>query len=666
MQPLNLTPLQSRLLKYVVSTCLCLTLWASLTPRHGAYATELPLALHHDPLSQLELHALPSGDLVPIEDDNEAMDNTGSDGYVPDFALFDRSLVGRQEPEVNKLANNQKKVMPITPGEVLYFVLEKRKPRIIRTDEDTLEALDARGGDNVSGEEAAGPESDGPDDNEEPNELRKRQAGSRVWISTNTCRQPVPNVNDNGTTAATNPPQLVMYVSTSTQNQKPGPNATDHLATNSTGVVFDHGYTGFEVQANADVYIGIAAPKLDKDWFGSWEFEVAVSTDGLFHSHNNTTPFLYMIDTDSESALFISFEFGASNATEEVEGWREHNPFNMYAFQAGDRTPITGMEHSYCALKEQFNSNSTKDFTISKNVTMRYGGRLPNSQFHVQDLDTATTYNAFVVVEGTQDGLELPGVGKVRGGGKVFQQIVFTTKADDSCQVIFDLDFCDSVAYAVPSSSTFKLNDTGLKELYDNQARSYYQNFSRSLAQIACDTTAEAQYSLARNCTDCENDYKSWLCTVAIPRCEDWTANGTWLQPRNINAPFPNGTLTFDNNVTKEFNETHRDRFAYSKSRNPMIDELIKPGPYKEMKPCQDLCFDIVRSCPAKLNFACPIGPAVDHSYGRRDPSGDTLTCNFPGAVVKLNVKAEAGAFRYNIKNVVMVASLVATMLLWL
>lgn len=202
--------------------------------------------------------------------------------------------------------------------------------------------------------------------------------------------------------------------------------------------------------------------------------------------------------------------------------------------------------------------------------------------------------------------------------------------------MLFDLDFCDTVAYAVPSSPDFKFNDDALKQLYDNKAKEYYQNFTNSLAQVACDAEPDARYSLARNCTDCERDYKNWLCSVLIPRCEDWSAPDTFLQERNVNAPFANGT-------SLTLNETKHNRFAYNQSRSPLIDDKIKPGPYKEMLPCVDLCFDIVRSCPANLNFACPNSPARELTYGTREPDQTSLTCNFPGAVVRLNFQGAAG-----------------------
>lgn len=233
---------------------------------------------------------------------------------------------------------------------------------------------------------------------------------------------------------------------------------------------------------------------------------------------------------------------------------------------------------------------------------------------------------------------------------------MLTTHQDDSCQVLFDLDFCDTVAYAVPSNTKYKLNDTALAEIYDTQARNYYDNFTKSLAQVACDTTSEAQYSLARTCDDCARDYKSWLCMVLMPRCEDWTANDSSLVPRNIKTPFANGSLP---DMIPGFN----DSAAFSKSRNPLIDEIIKPGPYKEMKPCEDMCFDIVRSCPAQMGFSCPNGAQRDSMYGKRDEDPDRLTCNFPGAVVKLNAKSGAGMLGVRLCNLMTVVGIVAAML---
>ena len=58
-----------------------------------------------------------------------------------------------------------------------------------------------------------------------------------------------------------------------------------------------------------------------------------------------------------------------------------------------------------------------------------------------------------------------------------------------------------------------------------------------------------------------------------------------------------------------------------------MIDQIIKPGPWKEVLPCEDLCYQLVQSCPAALDFACPIGKRLESSYGK---PGQRQLCNDP------------------------------------
>jgi calcium channel MID1 len=115
--------------------------------------------------------------------------------------------------------------------------------------------------------------------------------------------------------------------------------------------------------------------------------------------------------------------------------------------------------------------------------------------------------------------------------------------------------------------------------------------------------------------------------------------------------------------VTAEMNATKRHRLGYNSTRNPGTDKVTPLGPYKEMKPCEDLCFDIVRSCPAQLGFACPNNPARALTYGKRDPEDLELRCNFPGAVVKLNIQGAAVATSAKLGLAVAVAGLVVASL---
>jgi calcium channel MID1 len=179
-------------------------------------------------------------------------------------------------------------------------------------------------------------------------------------------------------------------------------------------------------------------------------------------------------------------------------------------------------------------------------------------------------------------------------------------------------------------------NASSLAQLYDQWANQSYLNFTNSLAQIPCKTTSSAQYSLARTCDDCSRDYKTWLCAVMIPRCDDFSSDAPFLQPRNMNTKFPNGTSLDQNNPTfAAINDTDRNRLYHNSSRNQLIDQVIAPGPYKELLPCQDLCFHLVQSCPAKLGFSCPSDAMMNLSYGVW--TQDQLTCNYLGMVTQVS-----------------------------
>ena len=76
-----------------------------------------------------------------------------------------------------------------------------------------------------------------------------------------------------------------------------------------------------------------------------------------------------------------------------------------------------------------------------------------------------------------------------------------------------------------------------------------------------------------------------------------------------------------------------KNQSAYLDSRNSQINVSIKPGPYKELLPCADLCHKLVQACPAALGFACPSDSKSSTSYGMRglDLDGNPM-CNDPGA----------------------------------
>lgn len=203
--------------------------------------------------------------------------------------------------------------------------------------------------------------------------------------------------------------------------------------------------------------------------------------------------------------------------------------------------------------------------------------------------------------------------------------------ADDNCAVLFNLTFCSEVAYAVPSNPEKSVE--ALRQIYDDHASGLYKNFNYSLQQIQCSAAPDSMFSLTVGCDDCATAYKQWLCSVSIPRCADFSSNAPYLRVRNAGQDFINGT-------SLPSGSPYRQSAVTNVSRNALIDTQIKPGPYKEILPCSDICHTLVKDCPTALGFGCPTGPWLNASYGYRDSDGD-ITCSYLGAAYFLNLGAQ-------------------------
>lgn len=163
------------------------------------------------------------------------------------------------------------------------------------------------------------------------------------------------------------------------------------------------------------------------------------------------------------------------------------------------------------------------------------------------------------------------------------------------------MSFCDKVNYAAPAPANGSVSVEQLSKVYDDFAAAAYQNFSNSLAQVACETAPDSLYSLATNCGACDAAYRAWVCAVTIPRCADQSANSSGFIPRNAS------------NITQ-----------------PLVNSQIQPGPFLELPPCGNLCFGLVQNCPSILGFACPYTNTwyYNQTYGYQDPNFQELTCN--------------------------------------
>ncbi|OAX78258.1 hypothetical protein ACJ72_07436 [Emergomyces africanus] len=447
--------------------------------------------------------------------------------------------------------------------------------------------------------------------------LAKR--ATKVYVSATTCLQPAFKTKEEAQDGS--PPQLQLYISQSRDIKQPGPGVE---GPGLQLINFDGGYANAIVDVDGDVYIGVSAPKNDR-FFGSYKFEIAASVDQLYHEAESNVPYLFFVDGDSDSALLQTKDTTDAGPNDEIyKKWMslEPPPFTMFAHNMEDKA-ILGLQNSYCGLKANAQIRKAGD-NVQVSMTNRGPGHKPKEQFYIRGLNSSSSYYGFLAIEGNSTD---SGTGVVGGGGKVWKPTSFSTKAETNCAILHDLEFCSEVAYAVPSNPSITRED--LAKFYDTHAANLYKNFTRSLAQIPCNNPDTSQYSLARNCTHCAAAYKQWLCAVTIPRCADFSSTLPFLRPRNTAQQFPNKTVI-------ELDSPLRQMVMSNSSRNPLIDEQIKPGPYKELLPCQELCHELVQSCPAALGFSCPTERWLNESYGVKSANGD-ITCSYFGAAYFLN-----------------------------
>ncbi|KAK5662807.1 hypothetical protein OQA88_6217 [Cercophora sp. LCS_1] len=592
---MQLSILQSRLAASVIASCLLIVLYLTLFSPHFALAAELgnesPVFLD---IYDVSVDSVSRGPLDPT--------------YEPEFSAFDRSIIGRAPAGVSALTNNEAMPMNVLAGTTQLFMFTV--PPLAAG--NSLELRDEHGAVGV--------------DRDEHRKLGRRQAGRTVYISANTCEQPQPADASN---TDEGPPQLRLYVSTTAENEAPGPLAS---ADEQVVLDFNEGAVMYNLSATGDVFVGVFAPNVSSEFEGTYNFRIAASTTNFFYSYNVTDDAdLIWVDSDAQGALLITHNLTETNDFAVEQQIMSTQPYVMFAHNKKDKS-INGLKLSYCGLQNHAQIAGTKNGQlagmVSTGMTKRGPGNLPKQQFFFSGLNSSADYVGILARDGNSS---VSGNGQVGGGGHVFKATAFSTKSDHgNCAIVVDLDFCDQVAYSVPSNPNFG-NATVIAKFYDDYAKTMYDNFNKSLAQIACEAPSTQRYSLARNCSDCAAAYKDWLCSVTIPRCEDFDNPADYLQPRNMAQPFPNGDL-LDEASRAKYSGLANTR-AFNSSRNPRIDEFVKPGPYKEVLPCEDLCYNIVQSCPSSLGFSCPrlnhIGFST--SYGMRNGS-EGLTCNYQGS----------------------------------
>lgn len=638
----KLTPLQTRLLASISTLLLLALIYWTLSHPHFAYASELEF--DGSGASRRIAGEDHNWHRIGLEEDEQVVwqgDRSG-DGEETTRTLSVRapvvsSLGGNNEPSTDNIQTGQTHVWMFSE-EQLRSQPGERGPGLpgisMKEDEDDVEHMELR--------------KRGVEENSQAKDKRQSGREKRIYISVNTCLQPSyvgQGVQEDA------PPQLTLYVSDIASNQEPGPDSSGR----QQEYPFVEGFVNATVTASSDWYMAVHAPELPDNFNGVWNYEIAVSIDDYFHAYDNSTSNLFLLDTDSSAALMTTDNLTKSDAgTPLYNEWMSlEAPYIIFANNGND-TRTMGLKHSFCGLNQNSQiagkqSQADGDGTgVQMSMTTRGIRNHPKEQFYVTSLNRSSNYIAILGLDGNSTN---SGAGVVGGGGTVWTSTSFRTKTDENCALLYNLDFCSEVAYAVPSNPDLVSDYPAFQALYDNSTLKSYHHFNYSLQQIPCNTVPEAQYSLAQNCSNCAKAYKDWLCAVSIPRCADFSSYAPYLQKRNMGQPFLNGSFlpssllhasytpmskapTLEGTVA--YSQTHFSSRATNSSRNPLIDEQIKPGPYKEVLPCADLCYGLVQACPAALGFGCPYpGKGLEMSYGDRRGNGNgTLSCSYLGAYV--------------------------------
>jgi len=605
--------------------------------------------------------------ILPHDDDKIA--------YEAEFLGIDRSVIGRaagNEPVT--LSNNVPNILNVVPGETNHYMFS------FRLASQAL-AVHADGSEGVRIDQQQ--EELNTTTSEEAQLPRRQNTESMlatVFVSINTCLQPAFTFQTDGN----DPPQLELYISNTSQNPNPGPTSRGDQVI----IPLVEGFAGHALNATDTVYIGVSAPRKQVNDKSAWNYELAVSIDEPYHTYNVSGPSLSLVDSDPTAALLSTTNLTSLVTSNLVDRppfpaaieWLSHGPPLSIFVHTSNDTAINGLRHSYCGLTQKaevaVTNLSPNMLGVQLGITTSQPGPAPEQQFYVPNLSNSTNYLGILAQSGNSTSA---GPAVAGGGGTVFASMNFTTKRDANCAVVFNLSFCSSVAYAVPANP-YRFNLSALSTLYDTQAQTTYQNFNWSLQQIPCNTTDASKYSLAKNCDDCAAAYKTWLCAVSIPRCADFSngpttlpisgegdnddhqpSSNNYLMTRNLaQAPLPG----IDIPASVLTNTTLLSFIGTSSSRNnATITGTIKPGPYKEVLPCIDLCYELVRSCPAAMGFACPLaGRGLESSYGRMGHALDgSSTCSAPG--VKWGV-SRGVVMRVDWRVVVVVAVVVGLMVL--
>lgn len=402
---MQLSPLQSRFAASAIATVVLIIIYFTLFPPQFAFAEETslgsPIILDDSPGLGAADAELETRDLL----------------YEPEFDAFDRSILGEvTKRDTLSLSNNVPNQMNLAAGDTLVYLFPGSQ---LSSTQDAA-ALELRGEPGTSEEE----EVDVFADLYEQDQPSKRATATMVYISANTCLQPAGN-----STTSSEPPQLTLYVSNSTDNTSPGPSAD---ASKQEVVPFKEGAVMFNFTASDDLYMGVSASNVSDDFSGIYNFQIAASVDMWYHSYNESmSDELFWVDSDTTSVLLMTQNLTTSRDKDTEQQLMDSRPYVMFA--QNDAVPsINGMRFSYCGLDNYAQiaavRNGKETSQITTGITRRGAGGHPKQQFYFSGLNASSKYQGILArnANATTD-VNVPG-----GGGHVLRATTFETKSSRS------------------------------------------------------------------------------------------------------------------------------------------------------------------------------------------------------------------------------------------
>ena len=454
-----------------------------------------------------------------------------------------------------------------------------------------------------------------------------------VWTSISLCSGPaIPPYNtsnatvlellDKSATEARRSTLASLYISDNPAFQTPGPANASVLNTKHIGYALG-GWTSIEVDvqqpsdnSSTTLWMGVWPPADSRNVTpGVYQFQIVASSHAKMESVDYTRR-PRLDDTDQTRALVSSFNYTTS-APPMLDA------IVLPTFGSNSLPDADYFNSSFCAIADAwFNVlQSDQQVAINSSETRRgtEANKLDDSrrQFEIAGLDAGTNYTVWLV-ETTRIG---------QGSASSFSTTLFPaikmlTKRSDNCRLVYDVDFCPNVAYSIPVDPSISTS-TALSVI-EEFVNPQYSNFSATIDTFPCGDPDFGMYSYVQTCDNCKASYQNWLCAVAMPRCTDALSDPATQSRATQDSRELTGAPTGENTELLPYivNRNGNGTNALA-SRQPFIDQQLRPGLYGELLPCIYTCYFVERTCPPLIQWACPIWDiTAQRDYGTFADSG--------------------------------------------